>query len=67
MPAVPAAPTPGQGLKLDGVLFNRQAPMAIINGKLYGVGEKVEGVRILEIRQDGVRLEGRSSLLEIDS
>ena len=42
------------GLALSGILWDANAPMAIINGQMVHVGEELEGYRVTEITQDRV-------------
>lgn len=51
--APPSAPSVG----LSGILWDAQSPLAIIGGEPVGVGEIIEGWRIVEIRPDRVILE----------
>ena len=41
-------------LKLSGILWDPNGPMAIINGEMHHAGELLEGYRIIEITQDHV-------------
>jgi hypothetical protein len=41
---------------LSGILWDPTQPLAIINGTMVGVGEQLEDVFVLEIRQDSVTL-----------
>lgn len=50
---------------LKGIMLHADRPMAIINGRLVAVGERVEGRKVLAISRNGVRLEGRTALLQI--
>lgn len=59
-------PTPdARKFHLSGMMLDAKRPMAIINGRLVGVGDQVEGYEVLAISKDGVRLEGRATLLQI--
>lgn len=49
-PAIPA-------LKLQGIFYRISNPTALINGKTVGVGEKVEGARVIQINRQDVSLE----------
>lgn len=50
----PAAPPE---LLIQGLMWGGPQPKAIIHGKVYGVGELVEGVNILSIDHHGVTIE----------
>ncbi|MDD5613470.1 MAG: hypothetical protein PHQ54_00160 [Candidatus Omnitrophica bacterium] len=52
-------------LNLTGIIWGED-PMAIINGKVYRVGESILGIKIVEIDKRGVLLEhqGESYILK---
>lgn len=50
----PQKPPPPPALKVQGCLWGGSAPKAIIDGRLYGVGESIQGVKILSIDRSGV-------------
>ncbi len=52
-PSPPAAPA----LKLQGIFYRIARPTALISGKTVGVGEKIEGARVLKIERSEVTLE----------
>lgn len=43
-------------LTCSGILWDPQQPLALINGRTLGIGEEVEGYRVLEITRDTVTL-----------
>jgi len=45
---------PLAGLTLTGIFFDSKAPLAFINGKAVGVGERIEEFSIVEIKKDSV-------------
>lgn len=51
---VPSGPPPD--LVVQGMVWGMEQPKCIINGKVYGVGDLVEGIRILDIQKEGVSL-----------
>ncbi|HSF38231.1 MAG TPA: hypothetical protein VLT87_00475 [Thermoanaerobaculia bacterium] len=52
-------PIPGGGvLRLNGIAFSTQSPVAVLDGKVVGPGEVVQGFTVVEIRQNQVKLEG---------
>ncbi len=51
--------TPSQGreklnLQLQGILWNRKHPLAVVNSKLVGIGDMVGGAMVLSIGKEGV-------------
>lgn len=44
-------------LNIQGVLWKSERPQAIINGEVLGLGDYVKGVRILEIKKEGIIVE----------
>jgi hypothetical protein len=58
--AVPAAVKPAvvwPALNLTGVIGRGQAGSAVINGEVLGIGDTVDGVKVIAIRPQGVDLE----------
>ena len=55
-------------LKLQGVFFSRTSPSVLINGKNRGLGETINGVRIVRIEQQKVTVEwqGQTRILSIN-
>jgi hypothetical protein len=54
----PVGPPPAPVvLKLNGILFSAHMPVAVINDSIAGVGDQVEGHRVLVIRSDQVIVE----------
>ena len=52
-------PVPGGGvLRLNGIAFSTESPVAVLDGKVVGPGEVVQGFTVVEIRQNQVKLEG---------
>ena len=43
-------------LSLEGILWDPKFPMAIINDKIIGKGDKIEGAEVIEIEKDRVVL-----------
>lgn len=41
---------------LNGILFNKNAPSAVINKKIVGIGDKINGAKIIEITKSKVVL-----------
>ena len=44
-------------LAISGLIWGGMRPQAIVNGKVYGVGDEVQGARIIEITREGVTVE----------
>ena len=45
-------------LHLEGVLWDPQQPMAIVNGTVLRVGDEVEGYHLVEIRPEAIVVDG---------
>jgi hypothetical protein len=54
-------------LKLQSIIFRLRAPSALINGEMLGVGDTIEGARVLKIDRHTVTLEwkGQTSALAL--
>lgn len=62
-----SAPGPSAApLSLDGIIWSPKKPLALINGKLVGVGAMINGSEVVEIGRENVRIStnGQSFLLE---
>jgi hypothetical protein len=55
-PAV-LAPTSFPSVKVQGIIFTKNRPMAILNGNSYGIGDRVGDAFVKSIQTDGVTLE----------
>ncbi len=53
-------------LDLSGIMWGEDMPLAIINGKVYKVGDAILGINIVEINKQGVLLkyQGESFILK---
>lgn len=62
--ALPPAATPPE-LKLQGIFYRINNPTALINGKTLGVGEKIDGARVVKISPEQVTVErnGQTNVL----
>jgi hypothetical protein len=49
--------------ELRGIIFDKNKPMAIINGEVYGEGDLIEGFRVVRITKDGVKLVSKNNQL----
>ena len=54
---------------LEGILYNRVQPLALINGQTVGVGELVKGmdrtIKVIEITRKKVRLQDQGAIIEL--
>lgn len=56
-PVVAAPPDPFAGIKLQGIIrFDPTTPEVLINGKTLKVGESLNGIKVVEIGEDSVKL-----------
>jgi len=55
-PAASAQPKALPQFKVDGFIWGSSIPQAIINGKVYGVGDTVESAKITKIDKTGVTI-----------
>jgi hypothetical protein len=53
-PGINAAPSPGQGLKLQSIIHSGQRKSAVINGSIKTVGSQINGGEITAIRHNAV-------------
>jgi hypothetical protein len=59
-------PIPGGGtLRLNGIAFSTVSPVAVIDGKVVGPGEVVQGFTVVEIQQNRVKLEGHGETVYV--
>ena len=64
-PTPTASATPVPGLKLQGIFFSANNPSAIINGKSMKVGDEADGIKVLEITQQMVRIQRAGEVHEL--
>ena len=63
---VETVPIPGGGtLRLNGIAFSTVSPVAVIDGKVVGPGEVVQGFTVVEIQQNRVKLEGHGETVYV--
>ena len=55
--ASPQTPVSSSPLEVQGLLWGGPKPKAIINGRVYGVNDTVNGAKIIAINQRGVAIE----------
>lgn len=54
---VKPTPIPGK-FRVDGIIYDVENPLAVVNGQLVSVGQRVNGNRILRISERSVQIEG---------
>jgi len=55
-------PVPGGGsVKLNGIAFSPEHPIVVLDGRVMGPGETVQGFTIVEIQSDRVKLQGHGT------
>jgi hypothetical protein len=50
-------------LELRGIIFDKENPVAIINGEVYREGDLIKNFRVVRITKDGVKLVSRNNQL----
>ena len=53
------------GPKLQGIFYSSKNPSAIINGKAMKIGDEADGVKILAITQNSVRVQSGAEIREL--
>lgn len=54
-----------KGLILDGIVWDKKSPVAIINGNMVGIGDKVQENTVVDIKQDRVILNDGTGNFEL--
>jgi hypothetical protein len=55
-------PVPGGGsLKLNGIAFSQDQPIVVLDGRVMGPGEVIQGFTVVEIQSDRVKLQGHGA------
>lgn len=64
-PVIKEPPVQLPPLEVQGIIWGERDPRAIVNNRVVGKGDFVEGVEVLEISQKGIRLffKGKSHFL----
>ncbi|HEY9422061.1 MAG TPA: hypothetical protein VIW92_11655, partial [Thermoanaerobaculia bacterium] len=58
------APVPGGGtVKLNGIAFSQDRPVAVLDGRVMGAGEVVQGFTVIEIEAGRVKLQGHGATI----
>jgi type IV secretory pathway VirB10-like protein len=52
-------------LKLTGIFFRKNNPLALISGKTVGVGDDINGIRVNKIEKDRVTVEWNGQMKEL--
>ena len=54
-------------LEVEGMVWDTPHPQAIINGKIYNIGDKIQGGEIIDIDKRGVSIlyKGRNFVFEV--
>ena len=65
---VVSAPQPERALVLDSILYSKDRRVAVIEGKALTEGQRVDGVQVIRIYHDHVRVSdsGRERVLYLD-
>jgi hypothetical protein len=59
-------PIPGGGVvKLNGIAFSPDHPIAVFDGRVVAPGEVVQGFTVLEIQADHVTLQGHGAKVSV--
>jgi hypothetical protein len=59
-------PIPGGGVvKLNGIAFSPDHPIAVLDGRVVAPGEVVQGFTVLEIQADHVTLQGHGAKVSV--
>lgn len=56
-------PTASPKLLVQGLIWGSDKPQAIINDKVFNIGDQVEGAKIIEISKDGVKLSFQDKII----
>jgi len=64
-PAPSSVPSPPSDIILNGIMYSAKNPVAVINDELITEGEKIGGVKVIEIRRDSVDVEKDGSLITL--
>ncbi len=61
--AVTSPPAPAPVRHLQGLLWGNPTPKAIIDGEVYGVGDTIQGAKIVSIDHSGVTIEHHGEII----
>jgi hypothetical protein len=63
---VSEVPVPGGGVvRLNGIAYSPEHPIAVIDGRVMGPGETVQGFTVLEIQASHVKLQGHGATVYV--
>ena len=61
-------PVPGGGsVKLNGIVFSPDHPIAVLDGRVMGPGETVQGFTVVAIESGRVKLQGHGATVYLSS
>lgn len=63
--AVRVLTTGGATLKLEGIVWSETRPLAVLNGRIAGAGEVVDGFTILSVQQESIEVRYQGETFEI--
>ncbi len=52
-------------MKLTGIFFRKNNPLALISGKTVGVGDEINGIHVSKIEKDRVTVEWNGQTKEL--
>jgi hypothetical protein len=64
-PARPAEAAWPVRLKVTGIFFRKNNPLALINAKTVGIGDEIDGIRVTKIESDRVTVEWNGKVKEL--
>lgn len=60
---VGSVPLPGGAVTLNGIAYSEQNPIAVLDGRVVGPGESVQGFTVVAIERKQVKLEGHGQVV----
>jgi hypothetical protein len=61
-------PVPGGGtLKLNGIAYSPDRPIAVLDGRAMAPGETVQGFTLVEVQSDRVKLQGHGATVYLST
>lgn len=54
-----------EGLKVQGIIWGTKMPQAIINNRVYIVGDKIDDAEILSINDNGIELSSATGIVSL--
>jgi hypothetical protein len=63
---VSEVPVPGGGvLRLNGIAYSPEHPIAVLDGRVMGPGETVQGFTVVDIQAGHVKLQGHGATVYV--